>query len=114
VVEAQILRDDEVRIAQAVRGCHGRCSAVVTMGGIGPTHDDVTIKAIAAGLNRRMKHSDDMHKLLLSLSPPTSPEGESNGWDISRMCDLPQGTRRQCLGFSLVNYTNQTPLLAHV
>ena len=37
---------------------------IVTSGGVGPTHDDVTIKSVAAALNREMVLHEEMAKLL--------------------------------------------------
>ena len=37
---------------------------IVTSGGIGPTHDDVTIKSVAAALNREVELHEEMSELL--------------------------------------------------
>ena len=44
--EARILRDDKPAIIQAVRALSAQYDYVVTSGGIGPTHDDITAAAI--------------------------------------------------------------------
>ena len=46
---------DEVEtIAAAVRDFQGRFDVVFTSGGVGPTHDDVTMEGVARGLGRRV------------------------------------------------------------
>ena len=45
--EVRFLRDDEEAIVDAVNACRARFDWVLTTGGIGPTHDDVTSPSIA-------------------------------------------------------------------
>lgn len=47
-----VIPDELEAIAEAVRTCHQAFDVVFTSGGVGPTHDDVTIAGIALGLNR--------------------------------------------------------------
>jgi len=46
--EVRVVSDDAVAITEAVNTLRQRCDVVVTSGGIGPTHDDITADAIAA------------------------------------------------------------------
>jgi len=48
--EARVVADDMAAIATAVRECLHAHDYVFTTGGIGPTHDDITVDAIAAAL----------------------------------------------------------------
>lgn len=45
--EARIVGDEEQTIAEALNALRARCDYVFTSGGIGPTHDDITVDAIA-------------------------------------------------------------------
>ena len=46
--------DDVETIAAAVREFHTSFDIVFTSGGVGPTHDDVTMEGVARGLGRRV------------------------------------------------------------
>jgi molybdenum cofactor synthesis domain-containing protein len=46
--EARIVGDDEADIVAALNALRARYDYVFTSGGIGPTHDDITVEAIAA------------------------------------------------------------------
>ncbi len=46
--------DDVETIAAAVREFHTSFDVVFTSGGVGPTHDDVTMEGVARGLGRRV------------------------------------------------------------
>ena len=48
LAEVRIVPDQEPRIVEAVNALRGRHDYLFTTGGIGPTHDDITIDAIAA------------------------------------------------------------------
>jgi molybdenum cofactor synthesis domain-containing protein len=48
LAEVRIVPDDEARIADAVNALRGAHDYLFTTGGIGPTHDDITVDSIAA------------------------------------------------------------------
>jgi len=50
LAEARVVPDEVERIAEAVNALRGRYDYLFTTGGIGPTHDDITVDAIAAAL----------------------------------------------------------------
>jgi len=49
-----VIPDDLDAIADAVRAYHPAFDVVFTSGGVGPTHDDMTMEGVARGLNRRV------------------------------------------------------------
>ncbi len=59
--ELRTIRDDIDTIAEAINALRGEVSYIFTTGGIGPTHDDVTIDAIASALGLKVVE----HPLLL-------------------------------------------------
>jgi molybdopterin-biosynthesis enzyme MoeA-like protein len=51
LAEVRVVADVESAIVEAVRALSGRNDYLFTTGGIGPTHDDITVDAIAAALD---------------------------------------------------------------
>jgi molybdenum cofactor synthesis domain-containing protein len=51
LMEARIVGDEQAAIVEAVRALSRRYDFVLTSGGIGPTHDDITADAIAAAFD---------------------------------------------------------------
>lgn len=49
--ESRVVTDDMLAIGDAVKACLAAYDYVFTTGGIGPTHDDITVDAIAAAMN---------------------------------------------------------------
>ncbi|KAJ3190777.1 hypothetical protein HK101_008375 [Irineochytrium annulatum] len=47
----EVIADDEVTIVDAVRELSAKFGTVITSGGIGPTHDDITYESIAKAFN---------------------------------------------------------------
>ena len=60
VVMKSIVGDDEMYLEQAVRGCLDRTPLLITIGGLGPTEDDVTKKVVARVLKRQLVLDDDI------------------------------------------------------
>ena len=50
LAEARVVPDDHARIAEAVNALREAHDYLFTTGGIGPTHDDITVDAIAAAI----------------------------------------------------------------
>ena len=56
LAEVRIVADDEAAIIEAVNILRARNDYLFTTGGIGPTHDDITVDAIAAALGVGVTH----------------------------------------------------------
>src|SRR5215813_2902594 len=54
VVMKTIVGDDEHYLEQAVRGSMARTPIIITIGGLGPTEDDLTRKVVARVLQRQL------------------------------------------------------------
>ena len=48
LLEARVVADDEAAIVEAVNALRARYTYVFTTGGIGPTHDDITVRPLSA------------------------------------------------------------------
>ena len=48
------VRDNLVEIGRALKFLMETCDLVITSGGLGPTHDDMTLKAVAQAFNRNL------------------------------------------------------------
>lgn len=81
----EVVPDDIELIADAVRRCRQVARYVFTSGGIGPTHDDVTVPAVARALGVPVVRHPEMERLLR----------EHFGDDINearlRLSDVPEG-----------------------
>ncbi|HWP99744.1 MAG TPA: molybdopterin-binding protein [Vicinamibacterales bacterium] len=77
--------DEEAEIAAAVAQFHAAYDVVFTSGGIGPTHDDVTIAGVARGLGRAVVRHPEIEKKLREFY------GEHVNAARLKMADVPDG-----------------------
>lgn len=83
----EVVPDDLEDIATTVRQLSARFDLVFSSGGIGPTHDDVTLPAIAAAFRRVMVRSPELEGLMrAAFGAAVHPR------DL-RMSDIPAGAR---------------------
>ena len=80
-----VLEDDLDAIADEVARCSQRYDAVITTGGVGPTHDDVTLEAVARGLKRPLVVEERLVQLMRDVRVPINPA-------TLRMAQVPEGT----------------------
>ncbi|KYK59271.1 molybdenum cofactor synthesis domain-containing protein [Drechmeria coniospora] len=66
----EVIEDDEGEIVEAVRRLSGSYDFVVTSGGIGPTHDDITYQSIAKAFNLPLKLHEEALERMKRLSKP--------------------------------------------
>lgn len=62
--EGRIIADETAEIIIGVRALSSRYDYVITTGGIGPTHDDITAAAIAEAFELPLALNEDAHQLL--------------------------------------------------
>ena len=60
-----VVSDDQDEIVKEIHQLQKQVDVIITSGGVGPTHDDVTIKSVAAALGREMTLHQGMAELLL-------------------------------------------------
>lgn len=80
-----IIPDDIEDIAGTVRRFSERFDWVFTSGGVGPTHDDMTIPGIAHGFGTRVVIHPALEKVLREYWGPTMPEANL------RLAEVPEG-----------------------
>lgn len=87
VRRVEVIPDDVEEIAQTVRLLSGRHDHVFTSGGVGPTHDDVTLPAVAAAFGMRLERRAELEPLIRG-----GLGAEFHERDL-RMADVPDGAR---------------------
>ena len=88
--EVRVVSDDAPAIVAAVKALSANFDNVITSGGIGPTHDDITADCIAAAFDAHIDIRDDARALLQA-------HYDRNGQDLNdarlRMARIPDGAR---------------------
>lgn len=62
--EVRIIGDDRAAIIEAVNALRERCDYCFTTGGIGPTHDDITVDAVAGAFGVEVVYSEEALQML--------------------------------------------------
>lgn len=79
-------------IVEVVDRARQRADWVFTSGGVGPTHDDITVPAVAQALGRPIERSAALVESIRAIHRRTHPTGEPPEAAL-RMADVPEGTR---------------------
>ena len=86
--EVAIIPDERAAIISTLNRLREQFDAVITSGGIGPTHDDITMESIAAAFNVELiEHSF----IVQAMTEHFGAEGLNEG--RRRMTRVPQGSR---------------------
>jgi molybdenum cofactor synthesis domain-containing protein len=81
----ELVPDEVDAIVDAVARARAKAAYVFTSGGIGPTHDDVTVRAVALALGRTVVRLPEMEALIRGRAGhPVTPEA-------MRLADAPAG-----------------------
>ena len=59
-----VVSDNQDSIVSEIHNLQKEVDVIITSGGLGPTHDDVTLKSVAVALNCSMEINDEMATLL--------------------------------------------------
>eukprot|EP00793_Prasinoderma_coloniale_P006427 PRCOL_00001257-RA len=81
-----IVPDALGEVADEVRRQSERCDLVLTSGGVGPTHDDCTLEAVARAFGQRLVRHEG---IVAALAKFYSGEGELNAEQL-KMADVPE------------------------
>lgn len=86
--EVRVVSDDRAAIIAAVQALSAAYDTVITSGGIGPTHDDITADCIAAAFDVPIDVRDDARALLAAHYAKTGAELNTARL---RMARIPEG-----------------------
>lgn len=86
VLEVRFVRDEMDAIVEALRALHERCHWVFSSGGVGPTHDDVTLPAYAQAFGRNMVRDPELMRRLEQYHGAPLSDAQA------RMAWVPEGT----------------------
>jgi nicotinamide-nucleotide amidase len=82
VIWKSVVGDDREHLTQAVRLALRRSEIVITMGGLGPTEDDLTRECVAQAMGVELKRDNDLVTALYA-------------WFASRRIKMPDNNKRQ-------------------
>jgi len=86
--EIRVVPDEDSRICQAIQQLSTRYDAIITSGGIGPTHDDITMQSVANALNIELIES---HEVIRAMQSAYGQEQLNPG--RRRMARIPKGSK---------------------
>jgi len=93
--------DDQEDIVKEIERMQDEVDIIITSGGVGPTHDDVTIKSVAAALGCKMVLNEQMVDLLKEKMDNQGEDGEAKANDLTeaqiKMATLPFNSKLRYL-----------------
>lgn len=98
VWEQMTIRDNESEITKAIRRfVSDSCSIIITIGGLGPTHDDKTLKGVAEALNSSLELNAEALSIVTRQYLELYREGKVDTPEIiesrKKMAILPRGAK---------------------
>ncbi|KAL9529304.1 hypothetical protein SMMN14_06943 [Sphaerulina musiva] len=76
----EVISDEESEIIEATRRMSSSYDFVVTSGGIGPTHDDITYQSISRAFNLPLVLHEEAYKKMKAFSKPDKHTGKVFDW----------------------------------
>lgn len=86
--QARVVGDDEHAIVAALDALRGAHDVVLTTGGIGPTHDDITADAVARAFGVEVREHADARRAIEAYA---AQRGFAVNADTLRMARIPEG-----------------------
>ena len=84
LVRIAVIQDVEEDIVEEIDRCRARSDTIITSGGVGPTHDDITLACVAKGLSQRLVRNERLESLIIRYFGARATD------DHFRMADLPE------------------------
>lgn len=102
-----VLPDEVDAISEEVSSLSKKCTVVLTSGGIGPTHDDVTYEAVAKAFSEKLALNKELSFLFRDYFGPSADQNEA----VKKFSSIPQSAT---LNFGIDKYGNRTqfPLIS--
>jgi len=99
VSRVAVLPDEVAAIARVVNEFRAEHDAVVVTGGVGPTHDDVTMDGVAAAFGRELAESEEVREWLADdgYAAGDLADGTTEIPDGARMLENPEGVAPGCV-----------------
>jgi FAD synthetase len=88
VEKISVIPDDVEIIAREIRDFSGRFDLVFTTGGVGPTHDDMTIEGIARGFGTRVIRHPTLQRLIEGFHGGKVNESHLKMAEVPEGCEL--------------------------
>lgn len=111
VGKVSVISDDVDEIANEVRTFSSLFSFVITTGGIGPTHDDVTMAGIAKALNQDLVVNEELLKLISGEFNVNSQQKIKLNSSHRKMARVPSALKL-CYGKDRRGKTSKFPLIS--
>ncbi len=98
VKEVLVVRDDVSEIARAInRAVEDGCTFIITSGGLGPTHDDMTLKGVAEAFNLPLEVNEEGLAIVARQYKGLYESGRIESGEITearkKMAVFPRGAR---------------------
>lgn len=88
-----VIGDEEEDIVESIQGLSKRYDFIITSGGIGPTHDDITYDSIAKAFQLDVSLHQETVDKMLTLRKESAPVLNKEAQEAQfRMATLPQGS----------------------
>jgi molybdenum cofactor synthesis domain-containing protein len=92
-----LVRDEVEEIGHAIDFIKSHCDVIITSGGLGPTHDDMTLKAIAIHLDLKLVENPDAIEIIERQYETLHENGIVQVPDMTdsrrKMAQLPEGSK---------------------
>jgi len=91
VKSVELVADDVDAIARCIKQLSNRCDFVFASGGLGPTHDDVTMAGVAAAFDVSLTEDERLFSLLTKVTGSSESSRGDRTLACRKMAQVPEG-----------------------